>query len=108
MPMLANGRPLPVSAMPRDMASFLNVPSRWFTHKWFGVPSLAIKRSGHPSPVTSAAYTPSPGAWPRLVVVEVVYDYQVKASVPVVIDERGRGSPVRVCDTCLGRDVAEL
>src|SRR5262249_37015541 len=61
--MLANGRPLLVSAIPRDMASFLNVfPSRWFTHKWFGVPSLAIKMSGQPSPVRSAAYTPSPGA----------------------------------------------
>ena len=44
------------------MASFLNVPSFWFTQRWFGVPSLAISRSGQPSPVKSAAYTPSPGA----------------------------------------------
>ena len=44
------------------MAWFLNVPSRWFTQKWFGVPSLVMKRSGQPSPVRSAAYTPNPGA----------------------------------------------
>src|SRR5216684_2697436 len=60
-PMLANGSPLPVSASPRDMASFLNVPSRWFTHRWFAAPSLVTNRSGQPSPVKSAAYTPSPG-----------------------------------------------
>src|SRR5438045_2686820 len=60
--MLAYGNPLAVSAIPRDMASFLKVPSCWFTHRWFGVPSLATSRSGQPSPVKSAAYTPSPGA----------------------------------------------
>src|SRR5947208_9530749 len=60
--MLANGSPLAVSAIPRDMASFLNVPSCWFTHRWFGVPSLVMSTSGQPSPVRSAAYTPSPGA----------------------------------------------
>src|SRR5688572_27944728 len=60
--MFANGNPLPVSAIPRDMASFLNVPSRWFTHRLFEVPSLATNRSGQPSPVMSAAYTPNPGA----------------------------------------------
>src|SRR5262249_32049647 len=61
--MLANDNPLAVSAIPRDMASFLNVfPSAWLTQRWFGVPSLVMSRSGQPSPVRSAAYTPSPGA----------------------------------------------
>src|SRR6516164_8567420 len=60
--MLAYGWPFSVSAIPRDIASFLNVPSFWLIQRWFGVPSLVTNRSGQPSPVRSAAYTPSPGA----------------------------------------------
>lgn len=60
-PMLPSGMPAPLTAVPPIAASSRKRPAPSLIHIWLSAASLATYTSSHPSPLKSAATTPSAG-----------------------------------------------